>query len=178
MKKLIIAISVGLIGLIILISGSISGEQDAVEIDNTTTKQIEAQISNESTTTSTNTTKTTKTTKKAVKTTKKATVKKVTTASKQEYIDYAKSISGYNEKQMNCLIELWNHESGWNPNSVNKSSGACGIPQAHPCTIAKYYGSNTWQNQIRWGVDYLKRRYHNKPCEAWEHFKNHNPHWY
>ena len=61
---------------------------------------------------------------------------------------------------------------------VDKSSGACGIPQAHPCTIAKYYGTNTWQNQIRWGIDYIKRRYHNKPCEALEHFNNHKPHWY
>lgn len=25
------------------------------------------------------------------------------------------------------------HESGWNPNSVNKSSGACGLAQALPC---------------------------------------------
>lgn len=172
--KVYIAIMVGLIGCALLINGYLNeeGKQDVVVIDNTNKTTL--------ITSSTNTTKTTKTSKKVVKTTKKKVYKatKVATASKQEYIDYAKSISGYNEKQMNCLITLWNHESGWNPNSVNKSSGACGIPQAHPCTIAKYYGSNTWQNQIRWGVDYLKRRYHNKPCEAWEHFKNHNPHWY
>ena len=175
--KVYIAIMVGLIGCALLINGFINeeGKQDVVVIDNTNKTIL--------ITSSTNTTKTTKTSKATVKTTKKTTKKvykatKVATASKQDYIDYAKSISGYNEKQMNCLINLWNHESGWNPNSVNKSSGACGIPQAHPCTIAKYYGSNTWQNQIRWGVDYIKRRYHNKPCEAWEHFKNHNPHWY
>lgn len=182
-NKLIIICSVGLIGIATFIILCLTGKQEVTILDNTSQTQIEQQISDVFTTTSTIATTKKKTTKKVVKTTKKATKKvykstKVATADKQTYIDYAKSISGYNDKQMSCLITLWNYESGWNPNSVNKSSGACGIPQAHPCTIAKYYGTNTWQNQIRWGVDYLKRRYHNKPCEALEHFKNHKPHWY
>jgi len=182
MKKVIIASMVGLFGLSLMVIGYLNeeGKQEVVVIDKTgepTTTQTATQTATQTTTT------TKKTTKKVVKTTKKTTKKvykatKVATASKQTYIDYAKSISGYNDKQMSCLITLWNYESGWNPNSVNKSSGACGIPQAHPCTIAKYYGSNTWQNQIRWGIDYIKRRYHNKPCEALEHFNNHKPHWY
>ena len=169
-------------GVLVLISGGllINGlvnEEKAQQETITTTNETSLITSSTIATTKK------KTTKKVVKTTKKTTKKtykatKVATASKQTYIDYAKSISGYNDKQMSCLITLWNYESGWNPNSVNKSSGACGIPQAHPCTIAKYYGTNTWQNQIRWGIDYLKRRYHNKPCEALEHFKNHKPHWY
>jgi len=182
MKKLIIAISVGLIGLIILISGSISGKQDVVEIDNTTVKQIEVQISNESTTTNTNTTKTTKTTKKVVKTTKKTTkkIQKVETASKQEYIDYAKSYSGFDDKQMKCLIELWNYESGWNPNKVNTQSGACGIPQALPCSkIKKYKGNNSWKSQIEWGIDYIKvHKNYGTPCKALEMWKKRKPHWY
>lgn len=174
--KLIIAILIRSAGILTMLNLYINetGKQDTVVIDKITTKQTE---------TTTTTTSTTTTTTKKVKTTRKTTKKvykatKVATADKQTYIDYAKSISGYNDKQMSCLITLWNYESGWNPNSVNKLSGACGIPQAHPCTIAKYYGSNTWQNQIRWGIDYIKRRYHNKPCEALEHFNNHKPHWY
>lgn len=175
-------IKILIVGVLVLISGGLlinglvnEGKQQQETI--TTTNETSL------TTSSTNTTTTKKTTKKVVKTTKKTTKKvykatKVATADKQTYIDYAKSISGYNDKQMSCLITLWNYESGWNPNSVNKSSGACGIPQAHPCTIAKYYGTNTWQNQIRWGIDYIKRRYHNKPCEALDHFNNHKPHWY
>ena len=130
----------------------------------------------ETSTSSTNTTKTTKTTKKTVKTTKKTTkritTQKVVTGSKQEYINYAKSYGNLNDTQTNCLIYLWDHESGWNPNSVNKSSGACGIPQAYPCNkISKQQGSNDWKAQIRWGLNYINSRYKN-PCSAWNHFKN------
>ena len=178
MKKILIASIIGGFGCILLINGYVNSKQETVEIDNTSKTQIEGQISTVSTTTSTIATTKKKTTKKVVKTTKKITTQKVATSSKSDYESYAKTYGNYDDKQMNCLIQLWNHESGWNPNNVNKKSGACGIPQAHPCTIAKYYGSNTWQNQIRWGVDYIKRRYHNKPCEALDHFNNHKPHWY
>lgn len=179
-KKICIAIIVGLVGISLLVNNYYNGKQQSVEIP---IKENEILNTIKNSTPSTTTTTTTKAAKKVFKTTKKTTKKvykatKVATADKQTYIDYVKSISGYNDKQMSCLITLWNYESGWNPNSVNKSSGACGIPQAHPCTIAKYYGTNTWQNQIRWGIDYIKRRYHNKPCEALEHFNNHKPHWY
>lgn len=132
-------------------------------------------------TNSTTTTTTTKTTKKAVKTTNKTTkkvtkVNKVKSASKQEYINYAKDYGNLNNTQLNCLIYLWDHESGWNANSVNSSSGACGIPQAYPCNkIKNSEGSNDWQAQIRWGIKYINSRYKN-PCGAWNHFKN--KHWY
>lgn len=122
-------------------------------------------------------TTTTTTTKK--KTTKKTTqaTRKGATGSKSEYMAYAKSVGGYNDTQMQCLDYLWSHESGWNPNSVNKSSGACGIPQAHPCSkIKKQQGSNDWQAQIRWGVNYIAGRYGGDPCNGWNHFKN--KHWY
>ena len=126
----------------------------------------------ETSTTSTNTTKTIKTSKKTVKTTKKIYTTKVATGSRQEYINYAKSYGNLNDTQLTCLIYLWDHESGWNPNSVNKSSGACGIPQALPCNkISKSKGSNSWKAQIEWGLDYINYRYKN-PCSAWNHFKN------
>lgn len=121
-------------------------------------------------------TTTVKTSKKVVKTTKKITKKvsnqKVETANKQDYINYAKEYGNLNDTQLNCLIWLWDHESGWNPNAVNKSSGACGIPQALPCNkIKNSQGSNDWKAQIRWGIDYINYRY-KKPCSAWNHFKN------
>lgn len=122
----------------------------------------------------TTTTTTRKTTKKTVKTTRKTThkVQKVNTAGKETYINYAKQVGNYDNTQMNCLINLWDHESGWNPNSVNKSSGACGIPQAYPCNkIKNQQGSNDWKAQIRWGLNYISSRYKN-PCSAWNHFKN------
>lgn len=47
-------------------------------------------------------------------------------------------------------------ESGCNPNSVNKSSGACGIPQALPCSKL---GTNDPVAQIQWMQNYCVRRY-------------------
>lgn len=128
-------------------------------------------------TSGTTTTTTKKTTKKTVKTTHKTTkVHKVNTSGKQDYINYAKQVSGYDDTQMNCLINLWDRESNWNPNAVNKSSGACGIPQALPCSkIKKQQGSNDWNAQIRWGINYINYRY-KSPCSAWNHFKKKN--WY
>jgi len=168
-KLLLLCITVGLFGLIILISGSMSKEEEQKEVENTTQTTIPT----------TTTTTTTKKAKKVVKTTKKKTIKKVATATYTEYQSYARQYGNYDEKQMNCLINLWNRESGWNPNDVNKKSGACGIPQAYPCKkIKEQQGSNDWKAQIRWGVNYIKTRYHGKPCEAWEYFQNHKPHWY
>lgn len=172
----IIAIMVGLVGCLILINGLVNenkrvdASESALEVSNTTFN---------STPSTTSTTKV-KTTKKVVKTTKKKTTKKVVkrvkTASYNEYQQYAKSYGNYDDTQMNCLITLWNHESGWNPNNVNKSSGACGIPQAKPCNkIKKVEGSNDWKAQIRWGIKYINYRY-KTPCGAWSHFVK--KHWY
>jgi hypothetical protein len=49
-------------------------------------------------------------------------------------------------------------ESGWNPNAVNKSSGACSLAQALPCS--KIPGD--WRdpvNALRWQHSYVKARY-------------------
>jgi hypothetical protein len=47
-------------------------------------------------------------------------------------------------------------ESGWNPNAVNKSSGACGLAQALPCSKL---GPN-WSNPVvalNWMNGYVGR---------------------
>lgn len=150
----------------------------------TPVKQIETQITSETSTSSTTTTTTHKTTKNTVKTTQKTTKKKtndkftkVATASKAEYMAYAKQKGGYNDTQMQCLDWLWEHESSWNPN--NYMSDACGIPQSKPCNkIYKQQGSYDWQAQIRWGINYISNRYGGNPCSAWNHYKNSKPHWY
>jgi len=116
-----------------------------------------------------------KTKKKKAKKSKKKVVKykttKVATASYSTYQQYAQSYGGYDSTQMNCLINLWNRESGWNPNAKNRSSGACGIPQALPCSkIKKQQGSNDWKAQIRWGINYVNYRY-GSPCNAWKNFQ-------
>lgn len=50
------------------------------------------------------------------------------------------------------------HESGWNPNAVNKSSGACGLGQQLPC--GKW--AHTWNDPIGALIDasvYARARY-------------------
>jgi hypothetical protein len=87
-----------------------------------------------------------------------------TTTPKKDIQDYAYSqviaIFGGGWESFNKIAEI---ESGWNPNALNKSSGACGIPQALPCSKIKDHSP---QGQINWMIDYVKDRY-NSPDEAW-----------
>lgn len=170
--KVIIAICIALLGMLIMISKLFDKQPTINTIEQTT-------LSNEGNTSvsSTNTTTKKKTTKKVVKTTKKVVKQKqVKTAALSEYQQYAKSYGNYDDSQMQCLINLWNRESGWNANSYNKKSGACGIPQALPCSkIKNSEGSNDWKAQIRWGIKYINARY-KTPCNAWQHFEK--KHWY
>ncbi|WP_307852573.1 lytic transglycosylase domain-containing protein [Glaciihabitans sp. dw_435] len=85
----------------------------------------------------------------------------------------AKSIlksKGWGSTQYNCLVSLWNRESGWNVYAANPS-GAYGIPQALPGSKMASAGSN-WQTsartQITWGLGYIEGRY-GTPCGAWGH---------
>ncbi|MBQ6546710.1 MAG: hypothetical protein IJL74_01775 [Bacilli bacterium] len=103
-----------------------------------------------------------------------------TTAPKSEIQQYAHDMVikqyGWTEADFTGLVHLWNRESGWNPKSYNRYTGACGIPQALPCSkIASAYGSNTWQNQIKWGLRYISGRYGNG-ANAWAFFQSHG--WY
>ncbi|PRB18939.1 transglycosylase SLT domain-containing protein [Microbacterium sp. MYb62] len=49
-------------------------------------------------------------------------------------------------------------ESGWNPNATNKSSGACGLVQALPCSKVPGNGYNPVDN-LRWATGYATGRY-------------------
>ncbi|MFT4258664.1 transglycosylase SLT domain-containing protein [Microbacterium sp.] len=49
-------------------------------------------------------------------------------------------------------------ESGWNPNATNRSSGACGLVQALPCSKVPGNGYNPVDN-LRWGNGYAVGRY-------------------
>lgn len=76
-----------------------------------------------------------------------------------------------------CLVPLWQKESGWNYQAANGSSSARGIPQA---MMSAHFGSGWKSNaaaqawldspdqQITWGLDYIKGRY-GTPCSAWSH---------
>jgi soluble lytic murein transglycosylase-like protein len=83
-----------------------------------------------------------------------------------------------NKVQYACLIELWEHESHWNPKALNKSSGAYGIPQFLPTTWGNYkypFKPKDPQIQIKAGLRYITVRY-GTPCRAWKFWKRHG--WY
>jgi Transglycosylase SLT domain. len=69
---------------------------------------------------------------------------------------------GWTGQDWNALDQIATAESGWNPNAVNSSSGAAGIPQmlpsAHPDINVQQFMSNP-QAQIRWFLNYIKGRY-------------------
>lgn len=97
------------------------------------------------------------------------------TYSLNEYQAYAKDLCintyGWTENDFQCLVKLWNRESGWNPNAHNKSSGAHGIPQSLPASKMASEGADYYTNgktQIRWGLKYIKGRY-GSPSAAWAH---------
>jgi hypothetical protein len=53
-------------------------------------------------------------------------------------------------------------ESSWNVRAYNHSSGACGIPQALPCSKMASMGSNyrtSALTQLRWMLRYIGKRY-------------------
>ena len=76
---------------------------------------------------------------------------------------------GWSGSEWTSLYQLWEHESGWNPNARNGSSGACGIPQANPCS--KITASDV-AGQITWGLNYIAGRY-GDPNTAWAYWQAH-----
>jgi len=85
---------------------------------------------------------------------------------------------GFGLDQMGCLNTMWTHESGWNERAMNQSSGAYGIPQALPASKMAVFGADYQTNpvpQIRWGLDYITKRY-GSPCGAWSFWQAN--HWY
>lgn len=106
---------------------------------------------------------------------------RATSGSKAEYQSYAYDLviaMGWSESDFECLVNLWERESGWNPNSHNNSSGAHGIPQSLPASKMSSHGEDYYTNgqtQIRWGLDYILNRY-GSPTAAWKHFQAKN--WY
>jgi hypothetical protein len=91
---------------------------------------------------------------------------------------------GWGTDQQTYLYQLWNRESGWNPEADNSSSHAYGIPQSLPpkpgtapypaayaaANSAKFGGTSDPDTQIRWGEAYISGRYGN-PQKAWNHEK-------
>lgn len=81
---------------------------------------------------------------------------------------------GWSDSDFDCLVRLWNRESGWRVTAENRSSGAYGIPQSLPASKMASFGSDyltNYQTQINWGLNYIKARY-GTPTAAWNHSQN------
>jgi hypothetical protein len=85
---------------------------------------------------------------------------------------------GLGDGEYNCLVSLWDRESGWNIYAYNASSGAYGIPQALPGDKMASVGAD-WATsattQVTWGLSYISSRY-DTPCGAWAHSEENG--WY
>jgi hypothetical protein len=75
-----------------------------------------------------------------------------------KYVDYIIAGGGPNDVVA---------ESNWNPNAVNPSSGAYGIPQILPAAHPDDLGLGPMQ-QIRWLLNYIQQRY-GSPENAYAH---------
>ncbi|GAB3145577.1 hypothetical protein GCM10027058_02120 [Microbacterium neimengense] len=89
----------------------------------------------------------------------------------REYARGAIGAYGWGQDQFECLVLLWNRESGWRADALNPSSGAYGIPQSLPGDKMSSAGADWRTNaatQINWGLSYISGRY-GSPCGAWGH---------
>ncbi|MGW0737918.1 aggregation-promoting factor C-terminal-like domain-containing protein [Streptomyces sp. NPDC002851] len=71
--------------------------------------------------------------------------------------------------QFAAFSKIVEHESGWNPQATNSSSGAYGLVQALPASKMASAGTDWKTNpatQIKWGLDYMNDRY-GSPVKAW-----------
>ncbi|MDX3242282.1 transglycosylase SLT domain-containing protein [Streptomyces sp. ME18-1-4] len=79
--------------------------------------------------------------------------------------------------QFQCFSNIVNHESTWNYQAVNPSSGAYGLVQAYPGSKMSSAGADWRTNpatQIKWGLNYMNERY-DSPCGAWDYWQaNHS----
>lgn len=85
-----------------------------------------------------------------------------------------KVLQKWDMNQWSYFDELVKRESNWNPKAINKTSGACGIPQSYPCAkLGENWEDAYWQ--IDWMIEYVEERYGN-PQKAIEWHNEYN--WY
>jgi colicin import membrane protein len=85
---------------------------------------------------------------------------------------YRKTVERWGESEWAAMNALIMRESGYNPNAVNSRSGACGIPQAHPCSKLQ---DRSVEGQLNWMMNYVQRRY-GTPSQALQFHNTHR--WY
>ena len=172
--KVIIAILVGLFGLTLLISGSYKVKivpEETKEHIQPSVMQKEEQIKSETTNTNRNIPKKQKSAKKVVKTSFNIKVEK------ERLIEYAKEkvVATWGIEEWQPFYNIIEKESSWNPNAINKKSGACGLFQMNPCSKVNKDYKTSYKAQIRDGINYILNRY-GKPSNAWNFWQKHK--WY
>jgi hypothetical protein len=94
----------------------------------------------------------------------------------QAYKDYAEGQVA-SATQFDCLVDLWEAESSWNPSAQNPTSTAYGIAQFLDATWASTGIAKTSDpfRQIDAGLIYIDERY-GTSCAAWSFHQANN--WY
>ena len=83
---------------------------------------------------------------------------------------------GWDESEFDSLEKLWESESNWDYQAINKKSGALGIPQLKGAQKVPNYMSD-YKVQIEHGLAYIKNRpKYGSPTEAWKFHEAHG--WY
>ncbi|WP_327066034.1 transglycosylase SLT domain-containing protein [Kitasatospora sp. NBC_01302] len=80
--------------------------------------------------------------------------------------------------QWTSFANIVSHESSWNFQATNPSSGSYGLGQALPASKMASAGSDWRTNpvtQIKWTLNYMNERY-GSPNAAWSFWQSH--HWY
>jgi len=171
--KILISILIALIPMILLINNLINEDMVNKKAMSSFTTNRD-QTTTTTNTTTTTTTKTIKTTTK-IKTTKKKVSNFNIKYNRNEVIEYAHQevINKWGEDHWQAFYSIVIHESGWNPNNVNKKSGACGLFQLVPCSKGGSLYKTSWKEQIRIGILYIEGRYKD-PNSAWKYWQKHH----
>ena len=72
-----------------------------------------------------------------------------------------KTVARFGVSENDSMLELVGRESELDPYAINPSSGACGIPQAYPCSklLAVIGSLDNVPGQIDWMLGYIADRY-------------------
>ena len=83
--------------------------------------------------------------------------------------DYALKALG--STQFQCLHNIGEYESHWNPRAENKRTHAYGIPQSLPGSKMGKGWRTDPMVQVRWMIQYVSGGRYGSACNAWDHIR-------
>lgn len=89
----------------------------------------------------------------------KVVVKQYSLSSIQQYAQQKVTEEWGSDQEWQAFSWIVNEESGWNPLARNGEEGACGLPQALPCSKLPDGINTPPDQQIDWMINYIKNRY-------------------